>query len=84
MSRWYGIIHIESKDSMQNLWRLPKERYNDFKTAYDVGNWLWLISIWNEYKVTDVPICAGCPSSIDTVSEGFEKWFGVVEKEAIK
>lgn len=66
---------------MQNLWNLPNHRYEEFKNAYNIGNWLWLISIWNEYNVTTTKLCAGCPDSIDTVKKGFEQWFEVLEKQ---
>lgn len=66
-----------------HLWKLPKDRLTEFEAAYDIGNWLWLISIWNQYLVTDKPLCAGCPDSMETVEKGFAEWFEVVKMSKI-
>lgn len=66
---------------MQNLHNLPKDNYFEFKEAFEQGNWLFLIAIWNQYHVTDSKLCAGCPSSIDIVEKGFEKWLRITGEE---
>ena len=54
------------KESSVQLWKIPAERIAEIRQAYDNREWLWLISIWNEYGVTR-KICSGCPDSIDVV-----------------
>jgi hypothetical protein len=65
---------------MNHYYRLPLERHEELKYSYDLGNWFFLISIWNQYEVTDTKICAGCPSSFEIVEKGFAQWFEMVEQ----
>lgn len=55
------------KETSVMIWRIPSDRTAEVRQAYDNREWLWLVSIWNEYKVTNQKICASCPDSIDVV-----------------
>lgn len=58
-----------TKESL-NLWRVPPHKVAEIRAAYDNREWMWLVSQWNEYNVTNWKLCAACPDSMDTV----QKW----------
>ena len=58
------------KETSVKLWKIPADQVDIIKAAYENREWLWLVSVWNQYHVTN-KICAGCPDSIDVVKAFF-------------
>lgn len=52
------------------FWKLPKSLIPELEDAYSKMEYFWLISIWNEYELTET-ICPSCPASIDKVKKHF-------------
>lgn len=46
---------------------IPADRHDEIKQAYEQRQYLWLVSVWNEYRVTSKKICPACPDSIEVV-----------------
>ena len=63
------------------LWNIPPSEYTTLKEAFECGNYLFLIVKWNEYKVTDAPLCSGCPNTIETIEHYYPKYFQIIENQ---
>jgi hypothetical protein len=63
------------------IWNLPKSEHLKIRMAFDTGNILWLLSIWDAHNVTDKPLCPSCPDTMERVEKEMQKWFDVIEKE---
>ena len=57
------------KESSVHTDRIHPDLIGKLKEAYENGEWLWLISVWNNHKVTNTRICSSCPDSIEIVKE---------------
>lgn len=50
-----------------HVYRIASHIRLEVRQAYDNGQWLWLVKIWNEYQVTNKKLCSACPDSMKIV-----------------
>lgn len=55
------------------LYKIPKDLIPEIKTAYENGEWFWLVNQWNKYEVGTERLCATCPKSCKIIRENMNK-----------
>lgn len=59
------VANYSEKDV--HVYRIASEVRAEVRQAYDNGEWLWLIKVWNSHEVTSKRLCSTCPDSIKIV-----------------